>query len=113
MNNHMTPEAAQRAKAELFNKVWTDEVFASRFESDPKSVVAEMGGQIADNLELKVVRDTEKVTHLHIPAAPAEGEIADSDLLSAQGGTAWFCASAVVGLSVSFSVSYSVVTKDY
>ena len=116
MNSQLTPEAAQAAKAEFFNKVWTDEAFAVRLESDPKSVLAEMGGHIPDNLELRVVRDTETVKHLHIPAAPSEGEISDGDLLGAQGGTGMFCASAIsfaVSFSVSFSASYTAVTKDY
>ena len=45
-----------------------------------------MGGQIPDDLEIRVVRDTENVKHLYIPAAPSEGEIADADLLAAHGG---------------------------
>ena len=44
-------------------------------QSDPNAVFAEMGGRIPDDVEIRVVRDTDTVKHLHIPAAPSEGEI--------------------------------------
>ncbi len=82
----LTPETAEAAKAEFYNKVWTDEAFAARLESDPKAALAEIGGQIGDDVEIRVVRDTEKVKHVHIPSAPSEGEVSDRDLGQVQGG---------------------------
>ena len=68
---------------ELLNRVWTDDAFAARLESDPKAVFVEMGGQIDDDVEIRVVRDTENVKHLYIPAAPSEGAITDALICSA------------------------------
>ena len=65
---------------EFLNKVWTDEAFRARLESDPKAVLKEMGGQVPDNVQIKVVRDSDRVKYLHIPSPPPEGEISDADL---------------------------------
>ena len=84
---NINPQNPANTRVELLNRVWTDDAFAARLQSDPKAVFAEMGGQIDDEVEVRVVRDTDTVKHLHIPAAPLEGEIADADLLGAQGGS--------------------------
>ena len=94
---NIDPEEASNAHVELLNRVWTDDAFAARLEDDPKAVFAEMGGQIPDEVEIRVVRDTENVKHLYIPAAPSEGEITDTDLLGAQGGSTPACV--IVGLA--------------
>ena len=109
------PEEAEAAKTELFNRAWTDDAFAARLESDPKAVLAELGGQVGDDVEIRVVRDTEAVKHLHIPAAPSEGEVTDGDLLGAQGGSTPLCYVAVVTAAAatggSISVAISILTK--
>jgi hypothetical protein len=37
-----TQEQALKAQVEFLNKVWTDEAFRARLESDPKAVLKEM-----------------------------------------------------------------------
>ena len=96
MSMQASREAVEAAKVELYNRVWTDEAFAARLESDPKAVFAEMGGQIPDEVEIRVVRDTDTVKHLHIPAAPSEGEISDGDLAGAHGGITWVSIATVI-----------------
>ena len=86
MNNQHIHAASYAAQADFLHRVWTDDAFAARLEGDPKAVFAEMGRRIDDEVEIRVVRDTDKVKHLHIPAAPSEGEISDGDLAGAQGG---------------------------
>ena len=95
MANQATPkqEEALKAQVEFLNKVWTDAAFRARLESNPKAVLKEMGGQVPDDLEIKVVRDTDRVKYLHIPSPPPEGEISDADLEQAQGGTTPACIS--------------------
>ena len=76
--------------------MWTDEAFRARLESDPKAVLKEMGGQIPDDVQIKVVRDSDRVKYLHIPSPPPEGEISDADLEKAKGGTtSWIAASLI------------------
>jgi hypothetical protein len=93
MSDQATPtqEEALRAQVEFLNKVWTDEAFRARLESDPKAVLKEMGGRVPDDVQIKVVRDTDRVKYLHIPSPPPEGEISDADLEKAQGGTTGLC----------------------
>ena len=101
MNDQHMQGAGYAAQADFLHKVWTDDAFAARLEGDPKAVFAEMGSQIPDDLEIRVVRDTDNVKHLHIPAAPSEGEISDGDLAGAQGGTSFGCA---FTLAVAFAI---------
>ncbi len=107
---NINPKEASDAGVELLNKVWTDDAFADRLQSDPKAVFAEMGSQVGDDVEIRVVRDTEKVKHLHIPAAPREGEVTDGDLVGAQGGTSVFCAT-VMTLAVTLGTVAVSFTK--
>ena len=102
MANQATPvqEEALKAQVEFLNKVWTDEAFRARLESDPKAVLKEMGGQVPDDVQIKVVRDTDRVKYLHIPSPPPEGEISDADLEKAQGGTTVVCLASIVVTTV-------------
>ncbi|WP_372571081.1 NHLP leader peptide family RiPP precursor [Ruegeria jejuensis] len=99
----MTPtkqSAAEAQKAAFFERVWTDDAFAQALEDNPKAALAELGGTLPEDVEIRVVHDADKVKYLHIPAAPPEGEVSDADLLDAQGGTSLVCV----------SISVSVVT---
>ena len=73
-------------------------------------------GQIPDEVEIRAVRDTENVKHVCIPAAPSEGEIADTDLLDVQGGTTpafgWFVsAAAIISFGGSAALTATLVAK--
>ena len=111
MSDQATPtqEEALRAQVEFLNKVWTDEAFRARLESDPKAVLKEMGGQVPDNVQIKVVRDSDRVKYLHIPSPPPEGEISDADLEQAQGGTTPGCITLLVSGIVSWNVTMITV----
>ena len=92
MDGHYSREAAEAAKVELYNRVWTDDAFSARLKSDPKAVFAEMGAELPDDLEIRVVSDSDKVKYVHIPAPPPEGEVSDEDLVNSHGGTTPLCA---------------------
>ena len=102
-----TQEQALKAQVEFLNKVWTDAAFRARLESNPKAVLKEMGGQVPDDLEIKVVRDTDRVKYLHIPSPPPEGEISDADLEQAQGGTTPACISVATLVITAASITIS------
>ena len=108
---NINPQGASNAHVELLNRVWTDDAFAARLQSDPKAVFAEMGGQVPDDVEIRVVRDTENVKHLYIPAAPSEGEIADADLLGAQGGSTFACTTILSysGVTIATTITPTVI----
>ena len=104
------PAEALKAQVDFLNKVWTDEAFRARLDRDPKAALKELGGQVPDDIEIRVVHDTDTVKHLHIPAAPSEGEISDEDLMNAQGGSTWWCASGfVVSALVTGAATVSVI----
>ncbi|WP_372571991.1 hypothetical protein [Ruegeria jejuensis] len=98
------------ATAAFLDRVWTDEAFAARLDRDPKSAMAEYFGEMPEGLEVRVVRDTPDVKHLHIPAAPVEGEIDESDLMGAQGGTTNNCMTiqSCIGLTCPFPITVTV-----
>ncbi|MEX0350270.1 MAG: NHLP leader peptide family RiPP precursor [Paracoccaceae bacterium] len=104
---------AEAQKAAFLEKVWNDEAFAKALEADPQSVLAEYGGDVPADVNIRVVRDTEKVKYLHIPAVPAQAEVSDADLMHAQGGTTPLC-SVIAGTIVTVAaVSVSATfTKD-
>ena len=105
------PEEAEAAKTELFNRAWTDDAFAARLESDPKAVLAELGGQVGDDVEVRVVRDTEKVKYVHIPAAPFEGEVSDKDLVQIQGGLTFVTTTQPLNPNSSFGACITLVPQ--
>jgi hypothetical protein len=109
MNSQSSQINPLATKADFLNRVWTDASFAERLNTDPKSAFAELGGQIPDNLDVRVVQDTAKVMYLHIPSPPPEGEVSDEDLLNAQGGTTWFCAGLVVGGAISVAGTVTII----
>ena len=57
-----------------------------RLVADPKGVLAEEGIEIEQGYEIKVVEDTEKVSHLVLPPAPPPGELSESELDGVAGG---------------------------
>ena len=106
MDGHYSHKAAEAAKVELYNRVWTDDTFSARLESEPKAVFAEMGAELPDDLEIRVVSDSDKVKYVHIPAPPPEGEVRDEDLIDSYGGTTPVCISiSVIGTAIGFTIS--------
>lgn len=93
MNNQQSAAPSPEAqKMALYSKVWSDDDFRAALEQDPKAALAQIGYQVPDNLEVRVVVDTENTKYFHIPEAPAEGEISDGELMHANGGTTPVCA---------------------
>ncbi|WP_372571986.1 nitrile hydratase subunit alpha [Ruegeria jejuensis] len=98
---------AEVQKAEFLNKVWSDDAYRAQLQNDPKAALAEFGAQISDDVEIEFVMDTENVKYLHIPYAPAYGEISDSDLLNAVGGSTPLCYSAAVSIAAAVTAGIS------
>ncbi len=51
----------------LIIDLFADADLMARLKADPKAVLKERGIQVPDDVEIKVVQDTEKVRHLVIP----------------------------------------------
>ncbi|WP_372572608.1 hypothetical protein [Ruegeria jejuensis] len=102
-------EGQENVFAGLCERAWNDEQFMALLESDTNAAISEYLGSIPSGFEFRVVRDTDKVKHLHIPAAPSEGEISEHDLASAHGGTTWDC----IASGARRTVQINIGTIDY
>ena len=78
-----TLDGNKAAHVEFLRKVWTDEAFGARLDSDPRAALAEIGGSLPDDVEIKVLRDTDTVKHLRIPTAVPEAELSNEELAHA------------------------------
>ena len=75
------------ALAQLFAKCWKDEALKARFMADPKAVLKEHGLDAPDNMDVKVVENTDTTVHITLPAPPAgHNDLSDDELRNAAGG---------------------------
>ena len=78
----------KNALAQLFAACWKDEALKARFMADPKAVLAEYDMPVPDNLDVKVVENTDNTVHITMPAPPSGGmDLSDEELSNAAGGT--------------------------
>ena len=82
----MTEERNQLA--ELFAACWKDEALKARFMADPKAVLAEHGIDVPDNIDVKVVENSDNTVHITMPMAPdGHEEMSMEELSQAAGGS--------------------------
>lgn len=80
---------------ELTRRVWTDEQFAARLESDPAAALQTMGVEVPAGVKVKVVVQRRDRVYFTIPPARAPGAPAPQaplnqmDLWSSQGLFIW------------------------
>ena len=74
----------------LFAACWKDEALKARFMSDPKAVLAERGIDVPDGFDVKVVENSDSMTHITIPMSPElhKGRLSDEELSQAASGVA-------------------------
>jgi hypothetical protein len=70
------------AFAEFFAACWKDEALKARFMADPKAVLAERGIEMPDNIDVKVVENSDNTVHITMPMAPDGHEEMSMDELS-------------------------------
>lgn len=75
----------QKRYTHIVGKAWADEEFKRRLIADPKAVLREEGIEIPDDVEVRVVENTEKVFYLSLPPKPSE-EVSDEELERISGG---------------------------
>ena len=83
---------AQEEQAKLYGRIvaraWQDEAFKGRLLAEPREALAEMGVEVPAGHEVRVVEDTERVTHLVIPPSSGE-ELSEEQLDQVAGGDQW------------------------
>ncbi|MDP5220923.1 NHLP leader peptide family RiPP precursor [Ruegeria sp. 2205SS24-7] len=78
-------------KKEFYSRMRTDENYRNTLIENPRQAARDLGVEVPEGVDVKVVMDNENVRYFHIPFAPVEGEITDQDLLLSQGGTTLAC----------------------
>ena len=72
---------------DLFAACWKDDALKARFMADPKAVLAERGIDMPDNIDVKVVENSDNTVHITLPMAPAGStELSDEEISAAAGG---------------------------
>lgn len=82
----MNQKEQVRQLSQLFAKCWTDETFKQKLIADPVATLQAEGVVLPRAQSVKVVENTDQVTHLVIPAKPAD--LSDADLDRVSGGFA-------------------------
>jgi hypothetical protein len=78
---------AQRQLQDLLNRATTDMDFRTRLLADPKgTVAAEVGAQIPENINVRVLEDSQDTVHLVLPPPRANRPLTDAELESVAGG---------------------------
>ncbi len=77
----MAQENAKNAiQLKLIEKAWNDEVFRKELIENPKAAIQkELEVVIPDDIEIKVVEETDKTFYLVLPQKPSETGDVDSD----------------------------------
>jgi hypothetical protein len=81
----MGREEFQKAYGKVVAKAWGDDDFKEKLLADPMMVLKENGVVIPEDVELRVVENTEEVVHLILPPEPAE-QLSEEELESVAGG---------------------------
>lgn len=84
----MTQEEQMRKMQQIIAKAWMDEAFKQRLLSDPATILKKEGVEILAGVEVRIVEDTDKVSHLVLPRKPSSAELSDEQLSNVAGG---FC----------------------
>ena len=78
--------------AQLFAACWKDEALKARFMSDPKAVLAEYGMPVPEDMNIRVVENSDSHVHITMPAPPdGHGNLSDDELSEAAGGSCAIC----------------------
>ncbi len=75
----------QKAYGKLMAKAWSDDDFKAQLLSDPMTVFRENDLTIPEGIEVRMVENTEKITHFILPPEPSD-ELMDEELAGAAGG---------------------------
>lgn len=74
--------------SQIVARAWADEAFRATLLSEPKAVMREHGLEIAPDIEVKVVEDSERTRHFVLPANPV-GELTEEELSPTAGADSY------------------------
>jgi hypothetical protein len=65
--NEKQSKKAQQQGTKIITKAWADEKFKARLLAEPAAVLKEEGIEVPEGITIKVLENTDKVTHVVIP----------------------------------------------
>ena len=81
----MTEE--HNALTDLFAACWKDDALKARFMSDPRGTLNERGMSVPDDVEVRVLENTDNRIYITLPMAPqGHADLSDAELGEAAGG---------------------------
>jgi hypothetical protein len=78
--------AVYAAFAKMVARAWSDPAFKAKLLADPAAALEQAGVRVSAGMTLKIVEDTDNLTHLILPTAPV-GELSEEALEEAAGGS--------------------------
>ena len=84
----MDRDEFQKAYGKLVAKAWSDDDFKAKLLADPMVVFKENELTVPEGIEVKMVENTEKITHFILPPEPSD-ELSDEQLDQAAGGAVY------------------------
>ena len=82
----MNPDETSSPWAQIAAKAWADETFKNRLLSNPSAVFQEVGLEVPQGVQVRVVENTDQILHLTLPAKPSTDELSEDELKSVAGG---------------------------
>jgi hypothetical protein len=79
----MNQEEQAKVLNQLIAKCWADETFKQSLLADPVAILKAQGVELPSAQSVKVVENTDQVTHLVIPAKPTDLSDVELDKVSA------------------------------
>lgn len=84
--------------AELIAKATQDLQFRKAFIDDPKTLLIDAGAELDDDVEIRVIENTDKIRYILLPALPSSvGDLTDEQLALIAGGGSTSATQNVVG----------------
>ena len=75
----------QEAYGKVLAKAWSDPPFKAQLLADPPAALASLGITVPAGMQVKVLEDTDSLTHL-VLRPPPSGELSADDLRKVVGG---------------------------
>ena len=115
--NEKKPITRQEFEKQIIQKAQSDKDFRKALVNNPKVTLGQLGVQVPEEVEIKVVEESAKLVYLVLPCSL--DELTDEQLDAVSGGLSWwnwFCSFGGTGDVVWFDIGggavYAVPTQD-
>ncbi len=76
-------EQRRKTWGQLVAHAWSDEGFKRRLLAEPEAVLKEAGLEVPEGVQINMSENTDRLTHLVLPAKPASGDASEEQLAAA------------------------------